>query len=172
MSGSGIICACCGHDISAETVPECDYCGYVNVGLIGKAAVDENKIMKYRKKIIEKLRDISIVSYQYGWNEKENKYMMLAQEEIKLMDGTQCDGTVFWAPQEFGQFFEDEEAITLELKYKYDGDERKLKYPIKPIPCKSFWRIGAEINEHLKLVVYLGDEKQNSRGYEVSFIKN
>ena len=97
--------------------------------------------------------------------------MMLAEDELELADGEQCDGIIFWAPHKFGQVFESDEGVTLEIKYIYDGKVQTENYKLKPVQCESFWQVGVEVNEHLKLVFYLGNVKQYEHGGEVPFIR-
>lgn len=167
----GMICACCGNKISAETSPECDYCGYVNIAVMGNSAANEKGAAKHRKKILERLKNISVVSYEYGWKKEENEYAQLNKETLKLADGEQCDEKILWSTQEFGQIFDDEK-ITIEVSYKYDGKGWKVeKYELRPVKCDSFWHIGVEVNKQLKLTFYLGDDKHMSKGGEIAFIK-
>lgn len=304
---SGIICACCGYSISAETLPECGYCGYINVGMledaslctdnggpnwldkwkkkyrkrqpakqgeaqmisykenaaeilaqfgiafktkeetaafasiieeeldvrighaVGRTVTNEqmrelNRIdnldqakawldmhspnyreivqdvliqseaelkayrdkipgaittplepkdfdaVCYRKEILKKLTAISVVTYQYKWDEKAMEYRPQSCEDIWIADGPECDGCIVWANQEFAQNPDSAEPLVLEIKYRYDGEERHIQYPIKPVRGEDFWDIGVEVNAQLKMVFHLGDKKHIARGGEIAFV--
>lgn len=167
---SGIICACCGHSISVETLPECDYCGYINVGTLDGAAIDLDNAVSYRSDILKKLKNISVASYQYKWDKETLEYTQQARKEVKVADGVQCDQKIVWSTQEFGQSPDSLEPVVLEVKYRYDGEVRQIRYPINPVPCESFWKVGVEVNAHLKMVFHLGDKKHTAQGDEIAFV--
>ena len=165
-------CACCGKLLEGQF---CEYCGFMNIVALDKKAEEENIIeaKAHRKERIEQITDISIVGYQYGWKEDERKYDLLRTTRIKLADGKQCDDTLFWNSQDFGQSAgESPKERTIELAYKFNGNEKKLKCAVTPVKCNDFWHIGLRITEQLKLIVCLGREDNYAESKPIDLVLN
>lgn len=151
-------CACCKNTLEGQF---CGYCGFMNIAAFDKTAEQETaaEAREWRKELIGQLSDYGIVSYEYGWKEEVSEFGFISTKINILADGRQCDGSVFWADRQFGQLLENEtKPITIRLTYKFNGKENKLNCEIASAVCEDFWRIGLEITEQMRLVVYLGNE--------------
>lgn len=167
---SGVVCGCCGHRISIKSLPECDYCGYLNVGTLDGTAADLDGAARHRAGVLKKLKHISVLSYRYKWDEEKLEYAQQSREAVKIADGEACDGKVVWSAQPFGQNPDSPEPLVLEVEYQYDGQNRRIPYPIKPVRGEAFWNVGVEVDAHLKLALHLGDQKRIARGGEIAFV--
>ncbi len=162
-----IPCACCGHPVSGESWPMCGYCGYVHVAVVGSATRYDRLAQEHRTEVISRLTGISVLAYQYGWSEGEQRYKLLDKRELALVDGPACDGDVFWTGQRFGQT----SPFSLELSYTYDGSRQRVTRSLQPPACAGYWDLGLEINSHLELVVHLGDKQSSSKSQPIPFIQ-
>lgn len=156
-------CICCGTPLEGQV---CKYCGYMNVIALDEDAEMEKvkKARGYRSRLIAKLSDFSIVSYQYGWKEEESKFGLLGTKMIRLADGKDCFREIFWTSPEFGQNPNSANiARSVELSYKFNGKMKKAKCDINPVQCDSYWHIGLEITSKLRLIVYLGGKEKSAK---------
>ncbi len=153
-------CACCRNSIESQF---CGYCGFMNIAALDQAAEQETaeEAEKWRRELLSRLTDFSVTAYEYGWIEKESEFSLVNENVCILANASQCDGTVFWADSRFRQPPENgRKAVTMELAYRFNGREKKLKCEIVPAECDGFWRIGLEITERLQLVIFLGSEQK------------
>lgn len=165
-----IPCACCGRAVGMDTFPACGYCGYLNVAVVGGTTRYDSAAREHRTAAIAKLTDISVTAYQYGWSEEEGRYGLLSTERIKLADGPDCDGAVFWAGQSFEQN-PDGGPVPLKLTYRYGGQWWSVQWEARPKPSRSCWDIGLEIDGGLSLVIYLGGPQSWVKCEPIAFIQ-
>lgn len=176
-----IKCKFCGGESESQYHA---YCGFFNVYNFG--GDDEDKVaieahsnspeykasQMYHDVTIKGITDISLMSYEYGWDEKSSEYKLLNTTTQKLADATQCDGKVYWVPdKEFCQPPEDDiHPQTLEISYKFNGTEYKAKCGITPVRSNDFYHIGVEVTKDFKLYIYLGSEKDVSKQAKSDFV--
>ena len=158
-----IKCVCCGNAISGQL---CGYCGFMNIAALDEEAADEIKKEAdvYRREVIDKLSDFSVVSYEYGWIEKDSKFDLISTKNVKIADGNDCVNGVFWSKDQFGQNLEgNNTSQQIEISYKYDGKKKKFNCSLIPVQCDDFWHLGLEITKELKLMVYLGNSGKSAK---------
>lgn len=151
-------CACCGNLLDGQ---KCAYCGFRNIASFDEDAETENTkdANNYRRGLIQRISDISIAGYQYGWKADKSVFDLLKTTKTKLADGMQCYGDIYWSDQDFGQTIRDDiKDCVLELEYAFNGEKKSLKCNITPVKCDDFWHVGLKITDQLKLIVYLGRE--------------
>lgn len=165
-----IPCACCGRAVDMGASPTCGYCGYRNTAAKEEVARHDSAVREHRTAAIAKLTDISVTAYQYGWSEAEGRYGLLATERIRLADGPDCDGAVFWAGWSFEQSVGNG-PVPIEITYCYDGQWWSVRWEARPKPGRSCWDIGLEIDGGLSLVVYLGGPQSWVRCEPIAFIR-
>lgn len=167
-----IPCACCGRAVDMDTFPTCGYCGYINIAVVGNTTRYDETIRTHRMAVVAKLTGISVVAYQYGWIEGEQRYGLLEKRELMLADGPACDRTVYWTGQSFGQGpGEGGERLPIEIGYNYDGSRRRVTQELQPPASDTYWDIGLEINEHLELVIHLGSKHSAAKSQPIPFIR-
>lgn len=165
-----VICACCHHKIDEDSLPVCSYCGYLNSAYVGDCNQADADALKHRRDLIAKLKNISIVGYQYGWNEKAKKYEQLSKKEYKIADGADCDGKIVWSSLDFGQWWDEEEkTVPVELTFQY-GKNWTVTRKFLPVESACFWHIGVGISEDMQLFIYFGDEHNYARSSGVDFV--
>lgn len=145
-------CPICGRELSGDT---CDYCGFRVAGV--QSALVNALAQAHRQKLLETVTDISVVNYEYTWNQELSRLMVSDVSERKLADGKQCSPGVFWTEPLFAQLDPDDyPAVEMLLHYCVNGQKKSLKLNIPTIQCDDFWRMGLLIDGSLRLCVFLG----------------
>jgi len=153
-------CLCCGTVTEGRSF--CPYCGFVQVVSMDSAGEQYNDAIRkeHRNEVVSLLKNFSISSYYYRWNEATSQLELDKSETVKLADGKDCDNRIFWSSQTFGQNRpENGQPMKLTLNYTFDSNRRQVTCQIKPVQCDDFWKIGVMIDQNLRLVVCLGNEK-------------
>ena len=178
---STIKCKFCGGESESQYH---EYCGFFNAYNLGGEYEDKVDIEKHKNSseykasqmyhdlTIKGITDISLVSYEYGWDEKSSQYKLLNTTTLKLADGNQCDGKVYWVPgKEFCQPPEkDIQSQTLEIFYKFNGTQYKAKCGITPVRSDDFYHIGVEVTRDFNLYIYLGSETDENKRAKSAFV--
>lgn len=153
-------CQCCGADMSGS---RCGYCGFREIIDMDESGTEllRSLVSAHKKRLLKGITDISVVSYQYAWNAGKSALEQKAREQIKLADGEDCYGKVYWAKQEFGQLPSAKE-VRFALSYRINGAERTMEVALPSVICDDFWKLGLIIDESLKLQVFLGTGKHHT----------
>lgn len=171
-------CKCCGRELKDF---RCDYCFLELPVDVGGTDIDKiveqhmnSQLYKsspaylaspeYRRENLEKIGDISLKYYKYGWDEKKQKFGQIGKPEYHVIVkfGKELLGSdIIWSDQDFGQTISDDiKERELEFEYTFNGEKKTLKCNITPVKCDDFWHVGLKITDQLKLIVYLGRENK------------
>lgn len=152
-------CQCCGADMNGS---KCSYCGFREIIDMDESGTEllHTLVSNHKKRVIEGITDISVVSYLYGWNVKRAALENKKKEVLKLADGTDCYRNIYWAKQDFGQM-PTEKVIRLEISYFVNGSEKQLTVTLPSVSCDDFWKLGFQIDETLHFQVFLGTKKNH-----------
>lgn len=164
-----ILCACCNHEMDFESLPVCDRCGFINQIFIGDVDTTDKDARDHRRKLIAQLKDISIICYEYGWDDDNKVYAQLFKEEHKIADGPECDGKIVWASYEFGQWVDEtEKTVPVELSFMCNGRKYSVTSKFLPMKSDSFWHVGVTITTDMQLVICFGTKAKyaSSSGYD------
>ena len=157
---SEILCACCHHKIDFNSFPVCDRCGYLNMAIVGDSNVSDEAALSYRRNLLSKLTDISVVGYQYGWKENTQKYELLSTKSRKIADGIECEGRIMWSDLDYGQWYDEKKKeVDVEISFSVEGKAHTVKHTFKPVKSTSFWHVGAMVTEDMNLVIYFGSKE-------------
>lgn len=153
-------CQCCGAELNGS---KCAYCGFREIIDMDESGTEllRTIVSSHKKRVIEGITDISVVSYLYEWNAKRAALEKKKREVIKLADGTDCYLNDYWAKQDFGQM-PAEKVIRLEISYYVNGNEKQLTVTLPSVSCDDFWKLGLHIDETLRLQIFLGTKKNHT----------
>lgn len=169
MAGE-IICACCHHKVDENSKPRCDYCGFVNIAMVGNTKFSDREALEYRKELVANVQNISIVTYEYGWNEKTNNYEKLSEKKHKIADGLDCDGKIVWSKLDFGQWWdENEKTVPVTITFQC-GKGWTFTSKFVPIDSPAFWHVGVTITEDTRIAVVFGSEQKYAQSTGVEFV--
>lgn len=150
------VCQCCGME---RTGSRCGYCGFREViDIDGSSTELINSLAEvHRAKLAESITDISVMVYEYSWNQTS---LGLEQQRIisrRLTDGKNCYPQMVWGKVKLGQQ-EPGQQFPLQLSYRINGTTKELQIPMTPVRCKDFWKLGIQIDRTLHLRIFLGTE--------------
>lgn len=153
---SATICKVCGTEIKSGT---CPYCGFENIVILGVS--DDSKMNEYanayKSKLINGIKNISVKTYKYDWNNSNTDIEEKSTTKFRLCDGVDCFDKVYKCPEKFGQNPADTvEERTMYISYEIDGKEKTTSVTLKPVKCPDHWELGIKIDSNLKLSVYVG----------------
>lgn len=160
-------CTCCGE----KTINgKCTYCGNIRIENIDGSAnsIIEENANKHRYRVVKKIKNISVKTYKYGWNAANTDIEQQSAEYLKLCDGEDCLGRIYYCPERFAQNPGiSEEERTMYISYEVDGNEKNVDVAIKPVKCAEYWDLGVKISDDLKLEVYIGDSENRAERKEI-----
>ena len=156
------ICRCCGSSFQENRCPICGF-PYINaLDEAGEAQIQRNA-SEYKENLLKGLTDFSIESYRYVWNESAQTLKLAASEPVFVTNGSQCHKRIVWSKENFGQYPENKKPFPLSISYKVNGQKKTLSLSIPPTKTSDCWHIGMEINDELRLIVYLGSKTNHTK---------
>lgn len=144
-----------------KTGSRCGYCGFREIIDMDDSSTEliSNLAEAHREKLSGSLTDISVMVYEYSWDqtalglEKQRKVLR------KLVDGKAGYPQMVWGDIKLGQQ-EPGQPIPLQLSYQVNGRTKELQTSVTPVQCRDFWKLGVQIDRTLHLKVFLGTEEQ------------
>lgn len=155
----------------------CEYCHFLNADDADLSETDREKLIEmhrsteryqsspaYHDEILSKITNISIWTFQYGWDEKEGKFKQIGEpvDQVIVKNGMDCNDRIAWGNMEFGQDSSDElTEKDIDISYQFDGKTRNETFPVMPVRCGNFWDIGVKIDKDYCMTLYLGRPDDN-----------
>jgi hypothetical protein len=113
---------------------------------------------KFRDKLVARISAISVEVFNYAF--MGGKVADGGRNTIPLADGKDCFKKVFWHGQDFVQANQGKWQMT--IRYKVDGKDKSVSVDIATPKTEDFWKLGVMLDEHLRLNIFLGEEKQHT----------
>jgi hypothetical protein len=123
---------------------------------------------KFRDKLVARISAISVEVFTYTFI--DGKVADTGRNNIPLADGKDCFKKVFWYGQDFVQV-PNQGKRQMTIRYKADGKDKSVSVDIDTPKTEGFWKLGVMLDEHLRLNIFVGGEKQNTsaNGIALSF---
>ena len=159
------VCQCCGTKMNTS---KCDYCGFVEIIDMDGSGTElvQSLAATHKRNILGAITDICVLSYIYKWNEAKSRLEMVKKEELKLADGTDCYQRIRRSHYSFGQIPAGQD-MSIELHYKYGGEKKSLICTVPTVQCDDFWKLGVQIDEQLRLKLYLGTTEKYTESMQM-----
>jgi len=152
-------CLCCGTIMNPEE-SKCSYCGAVHIVDLDQGDAVQNYANSHRQKIIEKLNNFRLPAYYYKY--EQDKFVDPDRpKQIIIGNGKDCLKKVLWSQESFAQYHR-AEKMSLTISYDFGGSKKEFDFDIDLPDTDDFWKLGIEIDEKLRLNVYLGDAEKNT----------
>jgi hypothetical protein len=114
---------------------------------------------KFRDKLVARISAISVEVFGYTF--KDGKVAGGGRNNILLADGKDCFKKVFWHGQDFVQV-PNQGKRQMTIRYKADGKDKNVSVDIDTPKTEDFWKLGVMLDEHLRLNIFVGGEKQHT----------
>ncbi len=164
-------CLCCQSEMTGGKCARCGFVPIVAVDTSGEL-LSRKKLETYRATLLSKIRDISILTYNYQRNNSTGILEKRGENRFKIADGVDCFNKIYWADWKFSQHPEEQwKKQALHVSYTYEGKEIEYTTEIMPVQTDDFWKVGVKLYEDFSLQIFIGNEKQNSSSdiYAVNF---
>jgi hypothetical protein len=114
---------------------------------------------KFRDKAVSRISAISAEVFTY--TVKNNEFVDNGKKTIRIADGAECFKRHVWAGENFVQA-PDQGKRPLTIRYTFDGKPQSVSFDIATPKTGDYWKIGAVLDEHLRLNIVVGGENQNT----------
>jgi hypothetical protein len=119
----------------------------------------------FRGKLVSRISAISAEVFTY--TVKNNEFVDNGKKAIRIADGAGCFQRLIWAERNLVQV-PDQEKRPMTIRYTFDGKPKSASFDIETPKTGDFWKFGIMLDEHLRLNVYLGGEKQNTNVKDIN----
>jgi hypothetical protein len=119
----------------------------------------------FRDKLVSRISAISAEVFTYTVKNKE--FVDNGEKTIRIADGAGCFKRLVWAGEDFAQV-PDQGKRRMTIRYTFDGKPKSVPFDIATPKTGDYWKIGVMLDDHLRLNVYLGGEKQNTKVKDIN----
>jgi hypothetical protein len=123
------------------------------------------KAGEFRDKAVSQINAISAEVFTY--TVKNNEFVDTGKKTIRIADGAECFKRLVWAKENFAQAPEQGKR-PMTIRYTFDGKPKSVSFDIATPKTGDYWKIGIMLDDHLKLNVYLDEEKACAKALKLS----